>query len=210
MHLLLRKPLVLAAAFAFTVLSAGSAFGQAAKATIEKPAFDDLPSPEFSGGKQKDFKPKNWIDVEAKVRIQMAPEPATKVCDKVEVVWYVAAANPDKAGSYYKIRRKVTYMNVPLNEDVYFSVYLSPSALKRLTGSADAGKRAVKMIGLEVLVNGQKVGESANEKPGWWNVASDKISETNVVKLLDKSETPFSNMWWDRYPEIDPTAPKAP
>lgn len=206
MHHLLRKTLVLTASLAFASFSAQSAYGQAAKATVEAPKFDDILSPQFTGVKNKDFRPKNWLELEAKLRLQMAPVPATKVCDKVEVVWYVAAANPDKAGTYYKLSRTITYVNVPLDEDVYVSAYLSPSALKRLTGADDASKRAIKLVGIEVKVNGSVVGEAANEKDGWWKTASDKISETKVVPILDKSETPFSQMWWDRYPEIDPTA----
>ncbi|MFT4177200.1 MAG: hypothetical protein QM627_11160 [Luteolibacter sp.] len=209
MQPLLRKPLVLATAFAFTVLSSGLSFGQAARATVEKPKFDTLPSPEFSGGgKQKDFKPKDWLEVEAKVRLEMQPTPKTNTCDKVEVIWYVAAPNPDKAASFYKIKRTVTYMNVPVGEDVYVSAYLSPASMKRLTGNDGAGKRALRYVAVEVRVNGQVVGSASDGPQNWWNQASDKVSETSVVKLMDKSETPFNAMWWDRYPEIDPTAPK--
>jgi hypothetical protein len=94
-------------------------------------------------------------------------------------------------------------VNVPLNEETFTSVYLSPSSVKRLTGSDRGGKKAVYLVGYEVLVNGEKVAQESNkEKPGWWNIASDKISRSDTVPLLNKSETAFSNMWWDRYAEI--------
>jgi hypothetical protein len=88
---------------------------------------------------------------------------------------------------------------------VYVSVYLSPVSVKRLTGSDRAGKNAVEAVGYEVLVNGVKVAaESVGKgKTGWWNEASDKISRNESVPLLNKAETPFRAMWWDRYAEVN-------
>jgi hypothetical protein len=97
----------------------------------------------------------------------------------------------------------VDHVNVPLDQDVFCSSYLSPASIKRLTGSDKGGKNAVEFVGYEVLVNGEKKGEETNKgKPGWWNAASDKISRSESVPLLTKAETPFANMWWDRYAEV--------
>ena len=99
--------------------------------------------------------------------------------------------------------KDVEYVNVPLGEDMWFSVYLSPSAIKRLTGFDRAAKSAVDGVGYEVYINGEKVAEeTTNWKVGWWNVASDKISRSDVVPLLIKAQTPFAAMWWDRYAEV--------
>jgi hypothetical protein len=55
-----------------------------------------------------------------------------------------------------------------------------------------------------VLVNGVKVGEESTKGvAGWWNSASDKISRTEKIPLLNKYETPFKIFWWDRYAEIE-------
>ena len=63
-------------------------------------------------------------------------------------------------------------------------------------------------VGYEVLVNGEKVAEDTDKgRDGWWNMASDKISRSDSVPLLNKAETPFSNMWWDRYAEVSDVAP---
>jgi hypothetical protein len=94
-------------------------------------------------------------------------------------------------------------VNAPLDEDIYCSVYLSPASIKRLTGSDKGGKNAVEYVGYEVLISGEKVvSETSKGKVGWWNAASDKISRSDTVPLLNKSETPFSTMWWDRYAEV--------
>lgn len=203
MNALLRKSFSITASAFIAALSIGSASGQAAKAVIEKPAFDDLPSPEFPGGKSKAFKPKDWLEIETKLNLSLSPEPASKTCDKVIVKWYVAVKNPEKPGTFLLISKDIEYVNVPLSEDVYCSVYLSPSSIKRLTGFDRAGKGSVEYVGFEVLINGEKVAqETSKGKVGWWSAASDKISRTEKVPLLNKAETPFASMWWDRYAEV--------
>ncbi len=203
MNFLLRKSPTLAASAFISVISIGSVFGQAAKVVGEKPAFDDLPSPLFSGGKDKSFKPKDWLEIEAKLKISLSPEPPSKTCEKITVKWYIAVKNPEKPTSLLLLTKTVEHVNVPLEEDVFCSVYLSPGSIKRLTGSDKGGKTAVEYVGYEILVNGEKKVEETNKlKAGWWNVASDKISRSETVPLLNKSETPFSSMWWDRYAEL--------
>jgi hypothetical protein len=185
------------------VLAPASLFGQAVKVTAESPSFDDLPSPQFSGVKNKSFKPLDWLEIEVPMKVEMKPEPPSKTCDKLTIKWYVAVKNVDKPGTFLLFSSEVDHVNVPLNEEVFGSVYISPASLRRITGSGTGGKSAVEFVGYEILVDGEKKADGTNKgKVGWWNSASDKISRSEVVPLLNKSETPFSAMWWDRYPEI--------
>ncbi len=203
MHSIFRKTFSVAAAMLVAGLSLGSASGQAAKVLGEKPSFDDLPSPEFSGGKQKAFKPKDWLEIETKLKISLSPEPPSKTCEKLTVKWYIAVKNPEKSGTFLLLTKDIDHVNAPLDEEIYCSVYLSPASIKRLTGSDKGGKNAVEYVGYEVLINGEKVAsETSKGKVGWWTSASDKISRSDTVPLLNKSETPFSTMWWDRYAEV--------
>lgn len=184
-------------------LTLGSAFGQAVKVTGESPAFDDLPSPQFAGVKNKRFTPLDWLEIEAPLKVEMSPEPASKTCDKMTIKWYVAVKNVEKPGTFLLFSKEIEHVNVPLNEEIFGSVFISPASLRRITGSGTGGKSAVEFVGYEVLVNGEKKAEGTNKgKPGWWNTSSDKISRSEAVPLLNKNETPFSAMWWDRYPEI--------
>ena len=203
MNVLLRRTLSISASAIIASLSIGSAFGQAAKVTGDKPSFDDLQSPEFSGGKQLPFKPKDWLAIEVKLKADLSPEPKSKTCDRLTVKWYIAVKDPEKSGSMLLLTKDVEHVNIPLGEDVYCSVYLSPASIKRLTGSDRAGKSVVEAVGYEVLIDGRAVASDTTKfKVGWWNAASNKISRSDAVPLLDKSETPFSNMWWDRYGEV--------
>ena len=203
MKLFPRLTIPLAVSAFLALVSVGTSFGQAAKVVAEKPAFEDLASPEFSGGKQKSFKPGDWLEIEAKLKVSLSPEPPSKTCEKLTVKWYIAVKNPDKPGTFLLLTKTIEHVNVPLDQDVFCSSYLSPASIKRLTGSEKGGKQAVEFVGYEVLVNGEKkVEETYKGKPGWWNMASDKISRSESVPLLTKAETPFANMWWDRYAEV--------
>jgi hypothetical protein len=203
MNALLRNFVSVTAFAVITSFPMESAFGQSAKVVGDKAAFDDLQSPEFSGGKQKGFKPKNWLEIETKIKVSLSPEPKSKTCERLTVKWFVAVKNPEKAGSMLLLSRDIEHVNVPLDEEVYCSVYLSPASIKRLTGFDRAGKSSVEAVGYEILVNGEKVAsETTKFKVGWWNAASDKISRSDSVPLLTKAETPFANMWWDRYAEV--------
>jgi hypothetical protein len=199
-----RNFLFVAATGGMAALLAPTAAAQAARASTSKPSFDDLQSPEFSGaGARKSFRPKNWLEVEAKFKLDMRPEPPSKMAERVTVKWYVAVKNPDKPNTFLLLSKEVQHANVPLGEDIYSSVYLSPASLRRLTGSDRAGKNAVEMVGYEIVVGGETVGSETDKGAvGWWETTSERISRSETVPLLDKSETPFSNMWWDRYAEI--------
>lgn len=203
MNVLLRNSLSFTASALLAALTIGSACGQTAKVVGEKPKFEDLPSPEFSGGKQKSFKPKDWLEIEAGLKISVAPEPPSKVCERATVKWYIAVKNPEKPGTMLLLTKDIDYVNIPLDEVIYCSVYLSPGSVKLLTGSDKGGQASVEYVGYEVLVNGVKVAEETSKgKVGWWLVASKSISRSDSVPLLSKAETPFSNMWWDRYAEV--------
>lgn len=203
MNVLLRQSISLTASVVIAAFCIASAQGQTAKVTADKTLFDDILSPEFAGGKNKAFKPKNWLELEAKIKVSMSPEPASKTCEKLTIKWYVAVKNPEKSGTMLLLTKDVQHVNVPLDEEIFCSIYLSPASIRRLTGSNIGGKGIVEYVGYEVLINGVKAAEETNKgQPGWWNAASNKISRSESVPLLNKTETPFSNMWWDRYAEV--------
>ncbi|NJM36453.1 MAG: hypothetical protein HC845_00435 [Akkermansiaceae bacterium] len=171
--------------------------------TAGKPEFDDFPSPKFSTGKDQPFAPKDWLSIELKLQVQLAPAPKSKTCDKITVKWFVAVKDTEKSGNYLLLTKEIDYVNVPLEEDIYCSVYLSPASVRRLTGSDRNGKAAVEAVGYEIHVNGEKKAEGTDKlKDGWWSQPSERISRSDAVPLLKKNETPFANMWWDRYAEV--------
>jgi len=206
-NLLLCKSFPVAVIVTLVWFPLGRTSGQTTKLNADKPTFEDLQSPQYQGpGKQKNFKPKDWLEVEAKLNIAGGAGSKGKVCEKLTVKWYVAVKNPEKIGTHFILTKDVEHMNIPYDEDVWVSVYLSPVSIKRLTGTDRPGKNSVEAVGYEVLVNGVKVAEessSARFKVGWWNNPGDKATKNDSVPLLNKAETPFRAMWWDRYAEVN-------
>jgi hypothetical protein len=192
---------VAATAAAFALLpTTTSAQG---KADVGNPTFDDLPSPDIKGaGKDKSFKPKDWLEVEVGFKIAGTPE-QKKIgfINAVTVKWYVAMKNPD-GKNFIKLSKTIEHINVPVDEEVFSSVYMSPSALKRLTGKDKAGKSSLEAVGVEVLVDGTKVGQATfKQKEGWWT-SPNLSDQSDKFPLLNKDETPFQMFWYDRYAEI--------
>lgn len=174
-----------------------------AKFKVDKPSFDTLQSPEVGGNtNRKNFKPKDWLEVEVKFKIDaVRPESKDGFVDQAEVRWYVAVENPGKKGQYWKLEKSVTYVNIPIGEDVYVSVYISPNSVKRLSGSDRANKGLIWGVAGEITIAGTT--QTFNSKSGskkWWESGS--LSSTDKVPLLHKGETPFKGLWWDRYAEI--------
>ncbi|MGJ8726118.1 MAG: Amuc_1102 family pilus-like protein [Roseibacillus sp.] len=194
-----RKFLVVASLAFFTA----SLQAQEAKVDVDDVKYEDLESPEFGGNTgKKSWKPKNWLEAEVKLKAEVARKSDKKFLDRLVIKWYVAVKNPDGKGVSL-LEKDITYINIPVDEDVYASVYLSPGAIMRITGGDRAGKSNIEAIAGEVTYNGAKVGEfNSMGTKKWWTAAS--VSRNDSIPLLAKSETPFKFLWWDRYLEEEP------
>jgi len=178
------------------------------KLDIDKPQFDSLYSPQIGtvSGAKKRFDPKEWLEVEVKFKITSSIRDET-YANRVTVRWFVAAdVTEGKSTKTRVLEKEVSYVNVPVGEDVYVSVYLSPSAVKRISGRDNAGKNVVKGVGGEILVNGSQPVKGSGlftteptSKGKWW----DELARYNKIPLRNKNETPFKFLWWDRYAEIE-------
>jgi hypothetical protein len=174
---------------------------------IEKPQFEAMLSPTIDGRTTaKKFDPKEWLEVELKIKIA-ASNRAELFADRVTVKWYVAANVTENGDTKVRLLEKeINYVNVPIDEDIYVSVYLSPSAVKRISGKDKAAANTIKEIGGEILINGVQPVKSSGffttmskSKGKWW----DKLTPYKKIPLLNKNETPFKFFWWDRYAEIE-------
>lgn len=202
----LRRICPLLGAMLMVAWGSQSAHAQQYKVTVDEPEFDSLLSPQL-GGAKRGFEPKEWLEVEARIMVQMAPEPKSQTCDAVTIRWYVAVANPEQRGTYLLFTREVNHVNIPTNEEIYVSCYMSPASIRRLLGDARNPEKAVEVCSFEVLINGEPKAYGTSKdrfKHGWWEKGSESLIRSEVVPLLDKSQTPFSIMWWDRYAEVAP------
>lgn len=201
-----RNKFLLSALMIF-VLPTSFVMAQSYKIKIDKPEVLEIISPDLGGSiARKTFKPKDWMEIELKFKIE-AKDKDKLFADKLTVKWYVAAKHPDpKVKGYIMLEKEVNHVNIPIQEDVYISVYLSPNSIKRLTGSDKFSKSDIKDIGGQILIDGQEpVGDkgyfSMDAKVGWWTKGS--LSRYDKIPLLNKNETPFKIFWYSRYAEIE-------
>ena len=182
-------------------LAGSSALFAEAKISVDDPDFDDLQSPEVGGNTgKKNFRPKDWLEMEVKFKVSaVSPEPKDKFVNRATVRWYVAVKNPGGKG-YWLLEKEVEHVNIPVGEDVYASIYLSPNSVQRLSGGDRASKSILYAVGGEINVAGTTVYFSSKGKAGWWT--SGNLSRTDKVPVLNKNETPFKMLWWDRYAEV--------
>ncbi len=168
-------------------------------ADIKGPELNVFDSPDLDiSGSRKNYKPKEWVEFEAGALIK-ARDKSLDAISEVRAIWYIAIYNK-KTKTYSLLEEEIIHVNVPIDEPIYFSAYLSPASLKALVGKVD--ERSVKAIGLELEVDGSIIAvESYKEKAGWWKSAS--LASNSSVKLLNKNETPFRFYWYDRYAEIE-------
>lgn len=202
-------PFRLFLALACTAAFTGTAFSQLKPSKtnvfdVSKPSFDDMQSPQIQVGENKKFTPKDWLEVEVKLKVKkLADTPKDNYLDQFVVNWYVVVKGQDNKG--YMMQKSITHVNMPIDEEVVVSVYLSPNTLRRITGKDKAGKGDLEAIGGEIEYAGEMVGFfSHGAKDGWWRQPLKNIELTSKFPLLDKSQTPFSSLWYDRYAEIQP------
>ncbi len=197
----------LLSALLILVLPASFAMAQY-KVEAEKPEIVKVLSPDLGGlSAKKDFKPKDWMEIEVKFKVEVpaADKKKIKFLDKVTVKWYIAVKNPEGKG-FILLEKEVNHVNVPVGQDIYASVYLSPNSVMRLTGDDRINKSDIEEAGGEILVNGQQPVKnsgffSKDTQGKWWS--SGKLARYDKIPLLNKDETPFKILWYSRYAEIE-------
>ncbi len=152
------------------------------------------------------FRPKDWAYFEAKIKVD-ARDSATRrpplFLDNLKVKFYIAVKTPkaERPTGMLLLTKEITYVNVPVNEDFYACVFLSPSSVKRLTGGDTVTSTMVERVGVSISYNDEvKWPEKRGSKKEWWE--SERLTESSTYPLLDKNHTPFMMLWYDRYPEI--------
>jgi len=168
---------------------------------VEKPELVALDSPQIqAGGVDKSFDPKQWLEFEVELEVTRVQPANAKFVDNLTVKWYVSVLDENRKPLL--LQKEVEHVNVPIGEEIFSSVYLSPSAVLRLTGDERVNSNSVKYVGGEIIFNGQLVKsfilDGKLDKPFW---KSANVSLFNKVPLRSKDETPFANLWWDRYAE---------
>ena len=169
---------------AFTCLVSAS-FGQATRGgdvKIEKVAPSVVKTPQFAlqGGEQKRSKDLQWLEVE--VEFQTVPE----IMDELSFVYKIQINGKLLVGT-------VDHVDIPKGRDHYSVAYVSPRALDKVMNGKNLTAAAIQNIWVDATKQGQVI-STLSMKPG---AVPNLPQETG--KVLNKAQTPFAPLWYDRY-----------
>jgi hypothetical protein len=94
---------------------------------------------------------------------------------------------------------EVTYINILKGQDHYAVMYISPKALEKLTGGKAVTPGTIDNVWVEVSRQGQVLGVAA-----FRNAPIPNAPQLSGF-FVNKSQTPFAPLFYDRYEEIKTT-----
>lgn len=165
------------------------------KVDVDDIKIDLVNTPEYNyaGDTKKLPKSKEWVEVEVEFKVEGKTE--NDVAEALEFTYYVMMGDKETM-----LTEKITHVNVPLDEDIYSVMYISPTTIQKMFGKEVSVSGAVAGVAIEVRHNGALVGGDATVDPSsrWWQ------SKTQTPGMLRrKSDTPFAPLWWDRYADVE-------
>ena len=195
---------ILAVAVGFGVSATQAQDAKAEKLVdLKDPTIQAQSTPDIKAAyvKEKRWKPKDWLEFEIPF-IAAAPRGSganITTYDLLTFKYYLFLDNPDKKKQRI-LTAEVNHVNVPIGEGLASVVYLSPSAVQRLTGNPRVITSAVTLWGVEVTREGKTVGFLSKDGKKWWESPNAPTTEPGVLK--NKMETPFAPLWGDYHAEV--------
>ncbi|MEP6810313.1 MAG: Amuc_1102 family pilus-like protein [Chthoniobacterales bacterium] len=148
-----------------------------------------IASPQYAHGGAQPYESnleERWLEVE----VEFAAAPAWT--DELTVKYFVLLGGKLLSG-------EVTHVNVPAGRDRRSVIYLPPRTLTHFVGTRNLVPNTVQNVAVQLLQGGAVKSELSLERatPRWY-LASAPLAGF----LLNKNETPFAPLYWDRYEQI--------
>lgn len=150
-----------------------------------------VPTPEYTlsqGPSVKSNGRARWLQVE--VDFAAAPE----FTDELTFKYYILIDGKLLTG-------EVTQVNVLAGKELHSVMYVSPRALAHLLGNRSLTANSLQNVAVQILVKGEVKDDLSlvRSRPQWFSA----LPALNGF-VLNKSETPFAPLFWDRYEQIKP------
>src|SRR5205809_6418470 len=146
-------------------------------------------TPEFSyggGGQYRINQRDRWLEVE--VEFVAAPE----LTDELTFKYYILFNGSLLTG-------EVTHVNIPAGRESRSVMYVPPRALARFANNRPIAENSCQNVAVQIVQGGTvKAEASLNRAPPQWFATLPQISGF----VLNKDQTPFAPLYWDRYPQI--------
>ena len=148
-----------------------------------QPAIVKTPDFTIKSGPEKRSKIGDWLEIEVEF------ETKAEEIDEVTLQFTILFENKLLDGS-------VTHVNIPKGREHYSVVYVSPRTLEKLTGGKAVNIGNVQNVWVIASKQGQILDQTAIK-----NVAIPNLPHLNGM-VLNKMETPFAPLYFDRYEAI--------
>jgi hypothetical protein len=175
--------------FIFVPLIAGAQTRAADDFQITKITKNLISTPQFvyTGGEQH---PTNQRDRWLEVEVEFAATPT--LTDELTFKYYILFNGNLLTG-------EVTHVNVPSGRENRSVMYVPPRALARFGNNRPITANSCQNIAVQIVQQGAvKAEASLNRAQPQWFTTPEQISGF----VLNKNETPFAPLYWDRYEQI--------
>lgn len=178
--------------FAIAILALASdmqAAGAAADYVITavRPAVVPSPDIQFTGTPHRSGKQESWLEVEVDFQSNVA------WTDELTFKYYILLGGKCLTG-------EVTHVNIPSGRDLHSVMYISPRTILRVLAGKTMTGASIENVAVQIVKQGAVVDTKSFKpapNPQWWQ------SMQQVPNLvLNKNETPFQSLYWDRYEAI--------
>lgn len=180
--------LALAAALAFTVSLRAQApvGGKDIKLGKIQPAVVKTPEFQLTGGHNKRYKLGDWLELEIEY---------DTAADEIDELTFAYTALIDKQ----LVVGQVTYVNIPKGRSHYGVMYISPRSLEKLSGGRPLTPSSIENVWVTVQRQGQTLAATS--------LKAGAIPNAKQIPglVLNKEETPFAPLYYDRYEAIKKT-----
>ncbi|CAA9246960.1 MAG: hypothetical protein AVDCRST_MAG42-2024 [uncultured Chthoniobacterales bacterium] len=169
-----------------------AAFGQGRPGSefqIAKVSRNLITTPQFTYTGAQQFQANQrdrWLEVE--VDFSAAPE----FTDELTFKYYILVNGKLLTG-------EVTHTNIAGGRDNRSVMYVSPKTLARVMGNRPMAPNSVQNVAVQVVQQGAVKHELSAERaqPNWYSTMPQVPG-----LVLNKNETPFAPLYWDRYEQI--------
>jgi hypothetical protein len=144
----------------------------------------------------KRYQKQKWLEIEVNFEVDKLV-PKTETIDELTFK-YTALIN----GKLYI--GEVTHVNIPEGNDHYSVMYMSPRSLDRAALGKGFNESMIDNVWVTVERQGQKLAVDSLKK----GAAQPPNLQQVPGLLLQKADTPFQVLWWDRYEAVKPTGPR--
>lgn len=150
-----------------------------------QPSVIRTPEFTFTGDQRRSGKSEQWLEVEVEFRSSV------EETDELTFKYYILLAGKCLTG-------EVTHVNIPKGRELHSVMYVTPRTLSRLLGGKTISAVDIQDVGVQVLNKGQLVAEKSFKGQGQWWQQMQQIPGM----VVNKNETPFAALYWDRYEAI--------